>query len=47
MKYIDKLFSNIETENISVSDQLMSRSLKVVKIIIYNIDIIKVDIDWR
>ena len=39
IKSADKFSNNIGIENTSVSDQLMSRLLKVVKIIIYNIDI--------
>jgi hypothetical protein len=37
----DKLFSSIGMKNTNVSNQLISRLLKVVKIVIYNIDIIK------
>jgi len=37
----DKLSSSIGMENTSISKQLISRSLKVVKIVVYNIDIIK------
>jgi hypothetical protein len=40
-KSIDKLSSSIKIENINIFNQLISRLLKVVKIIIYNIDIIK------
>jgi len=37
----DKLSSSIEMENISVPNYLVLYLLKVVKIIIYNIDVIK------
>ena len=37
----DKLSSNIEIENANISNQLILRLLKVVKIIVYNINIIK------
>jgi len=38
---VDKLFSSMEMENTSIPNYLVLCSLKVVKIIIYNIDVIK------